>query len=141
MPATLLIDFDFPPWHTADDTLDKVSAESLAVVGEVLLEALPAVEHYLVARRRPAREYNRAMPRVREIDDPGDDPILKETLGQGAAGLRLRPQHHQGPGPHARHPEGGQAARGRDRALGAAAARSSCALVYLRVALINGCPF
>jgi glutaminyl-peptide cyclotransferase len=45
--AALLIDFDFPPWHTADDTLDKVSAQSLAVVGDVLLEALPSVEHYL----------------------------------------------------------------------------------------------
>ena len=44
MPATLLIDFDYPPWHTAEDTLDKVSAQSLAVVGEVLLEALPSVE-------------------------------------------------------------------------------------------------
>jgi Zn-dependent M28 family amino/carboxypeptidase len=47
VPATLLIDFDFPPWHTADDTLDKVSADSLAVVGAVVLEALPSVEHYL----------------------------------------------------------------------------------------------
>ena len=47
VPATLLIDFDYPPWHTADDTLDKISAQSLGVVGEVLLEALPSVEHYL----------------------------------------------------------------------------------------------
>jgi len=47
VPATLLIDFDFPAWHTAEDTLDKVSARSLAVVGDVLLEALPSVEHYL----------------------------------------------------------------------------------------------
>jgi Zn-dependent M28 family amino/carboxypeptidase len=47
VPATLLIDFDYPPWHTADDTLDKVSAESLAIVGAVVLEALPSVEHYL----------------------------------------------------------------------------------------------
>jgi len=47
VPATLLIDFDFSPWHTAEDTLDKVSADSLAVVGQVLLEALPSVEHYL----------------------------------------------------------------------------------------------
>jgi glutaminyl-peptide cyclotransferase len=52
VPATLLIDFDFPPWHTAADTLDTVSAESLAVVGGVLLEALPTVEHYL-SRRGP----------------------------------------------------------------------------------------
>jgi Zn-dependent M28 family amino/carboxypeptidase len=48
VPATLLIDFDYPPWHTAEDTLDKVSADSLAVVGAVVLEALPSVEHYLV---------------------------------------------------------------------------------------------
>ena len=47
VPATLLIDFDFPAWHTADDTLDKVSAASLTVVGQVVLEALPSVEHYL----------------------------------------------------------------------------------------------
>jgi Zn-dependent M28 family amino/carboxypeptidase len=48
VPATLLIDFDYPPWHTAEDTLDKVSAESLAIVGAVVLEALPSVEHYLI---------------------------------------------------------------------------------------------
>jgi Zn-dependent M28 family amino/carboxypeptidase len=49
VPAVLLIDFDFPPWHTADDTLDKVSARSLAVVGDVVLDALPSIEHYLTA--------------------------------------------------------------------------------------------
>jgi hypothetical protein len=48
VPAALLIDFDYPPWHTADDTLDKVSARSLAVVGEVVREALPAIEQALV---------------------------------------------------------------------------------------------
>ena len=47
VPAALLIDFDYPPWHTADDTLDKLSARSLAVVGDVVLDALPSVEHYL----------------------------------------------------------------------------------------------
>jgi Zn-dependent M28 family amino/carboxypeptidase len=47
VPATLLIDFDYPPWHTAADTLDKVSARSLAIVGEVVREALPAVEQAL----------------------------------------------------------------------------------------------
>ena len=55
VPATLLIDFDFPAWHTAEDTLDKVSAASLAVVGEVLLEALPSVEHYLSRQREPVK--------------------------------------------------------------------------------------
>jgi Zn-dependent M28 family amino/carboxypeptidase len=47
VPATLLIDFDFPWWHTAQDTLDKVSARSLQVVGDVLLETLPALEERL----------------------------------------------------------------------------------------------
>jgi Zn-dependent M28 family amino/carboxypeptidase len=52
VPGALLIDFDYPPWHTADDTLDKVSARSLAVVGDVVLDALPAIEHYLTTRVR-----------------------------------------------------------------------------------------
>jgi glutaminyl-peptide cyclotransferase len=30
-----LIDFDYPPWHTAGDTMDKLSAESLRIVGAV----------------------------------------------------------------------------------------------------------
>ena len=52
VPALLLIDFDYPPWHTADDTLDKVSARSLAVVGDVVLEALPSIEQYLTTHER-----------------------------------------------------------------------------------------
>ncbi len=51
VPAALLIDFDYPPWHTADDTLDKVSAQSLAVVGDVVLGALPAIERHLSGAR------------------------------------------------------------------------------------------
>jgi len=47
VPAALLIDFDYGPWHTPNDTLDKVSARSLAIVGNVLLDALPAVEDAL----------------------------------------------------------------------------------------------
>ncbi len=52
VPAALLIDFDFPPWHTADDTLDKVSAQSLQAVGEVLLDALPQIEARLTRAAR-----------------------------------------------------------------------------------------
>jgi glutaminyl-peptide cyclotransferase len=51
VPAALLIDFDYPPWHTAEDTLDKVSAQSLAVVGDVVLGALPAIERRLSGAR------------------------------------------------------------------------------------------
>lgn len=37
IPAVDLIDFDYPYWHTTEDTLDKVSAESLQIVGDTLL--------------------------------------------------------------------------------------------------------
>ena len=47
VPSALLIDFDFPPWHTPEDTLDKVSARSLGIVGNVLLDALPGIEERL----------------------------------------------------------------------------------------------
>jgi hypothetical protein len=36
IPAVDLIDFDYPYWHTTGDTLDKISAESLGVVGDTL---------------------------------------------------------------------------------------------------------
>jgi glutaminyl-peptide cyclotransferase len=32
-----LIDFHYPPWHSADDTMDKLSAHSLQIVGSVAL--------------------------------------------------------------------------------------------------------
>ena len=44
---------DYPPWHTAGDTLDKVSARSLQTVGDVLLEALPAIEKRLALKPAP----------------------------------------------------------------------------------------
>ncbi len=37
IPAVDLIDFDYPYWHTIQDTPDKVSAESLQAVGDTLL--------------------------------------------------------------------------------------------------------
>lgn len=36
IPAVDIIDFDYPYWHTLQDTPDKVSAESLQAVGETL---------------------------------------------------------------------------------------------------------
>ena len=41
--AVDIIDLDYPAWHTEADTLDKVSAESMQIVGEVLLAALPEI--------------------------------------------------------------------------------------------------
>jgi Zn-dependent M28 family amino/carboxypeptidase len=38
IPAVDIIDFDYPHYHTTQDTLDKVSAASLQVVGDTLLK-------------------------------------------------------------------------------------------------------
>ncbi len=37
IPTIDVIDFDFPWWHTAGDTIDKISAQSLQIVGSVAL--------------------------------------------------------------------------------------------------------
>jgi hypothetical protein len=50
VPAVDIIDLDYGPWHTASDTLDKVSAGSMQAVGDVLLEALPEIEKRLAKR-------------------------------------------------------------------------------------------
>lgn len=49
IPAIDIIDLEYPDesmryWHTAADTLDKISPASLQVVGDVLLEALKGIE-------------------------------------------------------------------------------------------------
>jgi alkylhydroperoxidase family enzyme len=83
---------------------------------------------------------NSAMPRVREIDHPGDDPILKETFAKELEtfGFVLNTTKVQA------HTPGIMKAA---KQLSAAVDRSGLlakellALVYLRVALINGCPF
>src|SRR5437879_3625361 len=35
IPVVDVIDFHYPPWHTAEDTIDKLSAQSLQIVGSV----------------------------------------------------------------------------------------------------------
>jgi len=42
----------YPYWHKADDTLDKVSPQSMKIVGDVVLASLPRVEEYLQNKRR-----------------------------------------------------------------------------------------
>jgi glutaminyl-peptide cyclotransferase len=48
IPAVDLIDFSYGPnnsyWHTAEDTLDKLSPRSMQVVGEVVLETLTVLD-------------------------------------------------------------------------------------------------
>ena len=40
VPAIDLIDFDYPYWHTTQDTPDKLSADSLDAAGEAVVELL-----------------------------------------------------------------------------------------------------
>jgi Zn-dependent M28 family amino/carboxypeptidase len=40
----------YPYWHKANDTLDKVSAESMKVVGNVVLASLPKIAEHLAGR-------------------------------------------------------------------------------------------
>jgi Zn-dependent M28 family amino/carboxypeptidase len=51
VPAVDLIDMDYPAWHTAQDTLDAVSARSLQIVGEVVLASLPDIEKRLASQK------------------------------------------------------------------------------------------
>jgi Zn-dependent M28 family amino/carboxypeptidase len=39
----------YPYWHKANDTLDKVSAGSMKVVGDVVLASLPKIAEHLAA--------------------------------------------------------------------------------------------
>ena len=48
VPSIDIIDLDYPAWHTAQDTLDTVSARSLQVVGDVVVAALPEIEQRLL---------------------------------------------------------------------------------------------
>ncbi|MSO45792.1 MAG: M28 family peptidase [Acidobacteria bacterium] len=52
IPSVDIIDLDYPAWHTAQDDLDHVSARSLQIVGDVVLDALPQIEQRLAI---PAR--------------------------------------------------------------------------------------
>jgi Zn-dependent M28 family amino/carboxypeptidase len=47
IPSVDIIDLEFPQWHTAQDDLNAVSARSLQVVGDVVLDALPQIERRL----------------------------------------------------------------------------------------------
>ncbi len=44
IPSFLLIDFDYPPFHTVGDTLDKCSAKSLETVTRSVLDYVRSIE-------------------------------------------------------------------------------------------------
>lgn len=44
IPAVDLIDLDYPAWHTAGDTIDKIDPQSMKIVGDVVVASLPKIE-------------------------------------------------------------------------------------------------
>jgi Zn-dependent M28 family amino/carboxypeptidase len=56
VPSVDIIDLEYPAWHTAQDTLDAVSARSLQVVGDVLMAALRRSKHARRAAPSPVAE-------------------------------------------------------------------------------------
>lgn len=44
IPAALIIDMDYPYWHTPDDTVDKCSPQSLEKVGQAMLNWLRSMD-------------------------------------------------------------------------------------------------
>ena len=40
VPTINIIDFNYPHWHTVEDTPDKCSAESLEIVGRLVLDII-----------------------------------------------------------------------------------------------------
>jgi len=53
IPALDIIQLStYEPWHTKDDTLDKVSAKSLKAVGDTIIVSLPKIEDWVLSRSR-----------------------------------------------------------------------------------------
>jgi Zn-dependent M28 family amino/carboxypeptidase len=44
VPSVDLLDLDYPPWHTTQDTMDKLSPRSMQIVGEVVLESIAELD-------------------------------------------------------------------------------------------------
>lgn len=47
IPAVDIIDLQYRHWHTPEDTIDKLSAENLEIVGEVVLRSLVEIQERL----------------------------------------------------------------------------------------------
>ena len=52
IPAVVIIDFDYPYWHTTEDTVDKVSSESLYTVGKTLWTWITRYEEQSTSGRK-----------------------------------------------------------------------------------------
>lgn len=47
----------YPHWHQADDTIDKVSAQSMKIVGETVLASLPKIVEKVISRKEAQKTH------------------------------------------------------------------------------------
>ena len=95
-----LIDFDYPCWHTPEDTLDKVSAHSLKIVGMWFMPAMaeidtPEISHdYRIStvaqsliRRLCGRFYRKRRRQQRRADTARPSDIIIIMFGMSVVGV------------------------------------------------------
>ena len=51
VPSVDIIDLEYTSWHTATDTLDKLAARSLQIVGDVVVASLPKIEKRILQQK------------------------------------------------------------------------------------------
>ena len=76
VPSVDIIDLDYPQWHTAQDDLDHVSARSLQIVGDVVLDACRKSRSSSPPGRRdkppaPTPEFQLPIPTPKKTCDAG----------------------------------------------------------------------
>jgi Zn-dependent M28 family amino/carboxypeptidase len=69
IPAVDIIDFDYHAWHTVEDTLENVSADSVKIVGDVVLAALPEIERRLLGQVQDFRDRQFTTRTVQNFQD------------------------------------------------------------------------
>jgi glutaminyl-peptide cyclotransferase len=53
----------YPHWHTAEDTIDKISAQSMKIVGDTVLASLPKIAARIVTTKGTKEETQKAQTR------------------------------------------------------------------------------
>ncbi|MEM2900570.1 MAG: M28 family peptidase, partial [Thermoplasmata archaeon] len=62
IPSIDIIDFDYPYWHTDEDTPDKVSAQSLEIVGRTVEQLVYMINEKESAKSKPVGIIDRISP-------------------------------------------------------------------------------
>ena len=81
-------------WHTPEDTMDKISAESLQVTGDVVLATLPEIENFIYIIETRAGVATPLDPDEERADAPPppiEGDVVGGMLGAGGAAKPARP--------------------------------------------------